>query len=664
MTRAWNIRKLHKRIGMVKAVPHGMARFPDLLDKAIPRFQSAIQSELPRRGGTLIEKRWRRRDPWLFSTDRKTIKVSITNDRMLRTIFKKAVEPHMDGESIQLVAEGTLMYLLTHELYHGVEAPFSTAGPDSDQKHIINAIRQGIKAADPDMRPLQQIKRVRSMINLMTDFIVDNRIFLDNGRMKLFDGKFIPVFDLVEMYNDPRASILRSWRPLNPPIKMMSQFTVSRYIYAVLYGNQAVKDLFEGIIGPAGVNLAKQALESLIGAKIALNVMMEDNQQELAQRIRAVFSGQGRYGGVKRLSEALALLPDDGVPPGRGDTPPPSERGILEEFLDEGTDPEWLEFLEDLAADLQDESETSSSRGHADGALSPMGELDLITRHEFYKRNHGVIRLSGEQVSGKTVPINVNRERWYIKKKQIIGAEDLSRLNLNAIERFERKTKLPVLVPLDAGSFLLTEYARKVYPSKMQVPAGIRIPDEISFYLDSSGSMCRHNKEDFNDGSRWHALLTVFYSIIDALLQASQLSGAECIIRVHNFATEQVNSPSISLRDFWGGKDLDVLTTIFKPDNGGDTNLNIEIPSLKADGKKRAYIVVTDGDLTGANSAKREGAKMAQLAVNPDNLVVLFEIEGEHELGVEIKDNPRITYIPVQDIKSILKKGLDLLLWV
>lgn len=657
-------RSQRKRIGPVRKVRGGLARFPELLDKAIPRFLSAIRSELPSRAGTPIEKRRRKREPWLFSTNRKSIRVSITNDRMLRAIFERAVRRYTAGEGLQAIAEETLVYLLAHELFHSVEAPFSTTGPESDQKRIIDAIRQGIKAADPSMRPLFQIRKIRSLINMVMDFIVDNRIFLDNERIKLFAGKVIPVFDLVEMHIDPRAGILRSWLPRNPPMEVVSQFTVSRYIYALLYGNRAVVDFFEGAIGPSGVRAAQQALEHLVGGKVDLDRVIGGGQYELAQRIRSVFSGVGRYGGVKRLSEAFALLPDNGVPPGRGGSVPPSEREVLEDLLDDGADRDWLDFLQELEEDIREEAEVPDAGGNAGETASPLGELDLVTRHEFYKRNHGVVRLSGKQVSGRTVCIDVYRERWYIRKKHTIGEEGLSRLNLNAIERFERKTNLPVLVPIEGGGYLLTEYARKVYPSKVHVPAGIRIPDEISFYLDSSGSMYRHSKSDFNDGSRWHALLSVFYSLVDALLQASRQSGAECMIRIHNFATKQVDSRSISLQDFWAGKELDVLAAVFRPDNGHDTNLDIRVPAAGADGKKRAYMVVTDGDLTGTGSVKREGTKMAQLAAHPDNLVVLFEIGGEHELGEAVKANPRVTHIPVKDVHSILQKGLDLLLWM
>jgi len=164
----------------------------------------------------------------------------------------------------------------------------------------------------------------------------------------------------------------------------------------------------------------------------------------------------------------------------------------------------------------------------------------------------------------------------------------------------------------------------------------------------------------FNDGSRWDMLSHVLYGYIDALNQASRKLNKKCNIRIHNFADTQTSSDEISVSEFMQKASPDILKTIFKPENGYDVeNLNIHLDN---DGRKRTYVIVTDGNLVISGRTTRESQKMKQLAKYPDTNVVLFEIGGSYGLGEVVKNNPNINYYPVHEKDEMLRKGLEVLL--
>ena len=241
-----------------------------------------------------------------------------------------------------------------------------------------------------------------------------------------------------------------------------------------------------------------------------------------------------------------------------------------------------------------------------------------------------------------------------------ITEDQLGKLNLGQMTRFQRKTRLPMLVSLDNGLYRVNEYELKESTLKgiAYSDALIDTPDVVEFYLDSSGSM-NWGTSGFNDGSRWDMLCNVLYGFADALHQGSKISKKTCYMRIHNFAEEQVDSKLEPVEKFLEG-DLDMITKLFKPDNKyGYENLDI-MP--KNDNLKRAYVVVTDGDLGIEGRAERESAKMKMLARHPTNSAILFEIGGTYGLGNAVKNDANIHYSPVYDKNKMLSDGLSVLL--
>jgi len=289
-----------------------------------------------------------------------------------------------------------------------------------------------------------------------------------------------------------------------------------------------------------------------------------------------------------------------------------------------------------------------------------LNNLDVFAIHEYYKRNHPEVKIIGGKKIGQSIVVG-KRQYLDITKSTILTEDELTRLNLNYISNFQKKTGRPMLIKLNNGMYRLNEYKLKQRDLKDIVyeDSVIDVPDVVEFYLDSSGSMYNEGKFGFNDGSRWDMLSNVLYGFIDALHQASKYVNKSCKIHIHNFADHQVSSPLISIDEFLKG-DLKTLETLFKPENGYSVE-DINISDLN-DGKKRVYVVVTDGNLLISGRTERESKKMKELAKKPNNEVILFEIGGSYSLGEAVKTDPNIHYHPVYDKNKMLQEGLEVLL--
>ena len=290
-----------------------------------------------------------------------------------------------------------------------------------------------------------------------------------------------------------------------------------------------------------------------------------------------------------------------------------------------------------------------------------LNTLDVFALHEFYKRNHPQVRIVGGNKIGESVVVG-KREYWDLKNSTVLTQDQLSRVNLGRIDILQRRTRLPWLIDLGNGTFRLNEYELKKRDIKdiVYVDQQIDVPDITELYVDSSGSMYQDSSNfGFNDGSRWDMLSHVIYGFADALHQGGRTVGKKPKIKIHNFADSQESSEAISVDEFWKG-DTDLSKILFKPENGYSVeDINI---TPYTDKHKRAYIVVTDGQLVLEGRTEREARKMRELAQHPNNNVVLFEIGDTYDLGNTVKNDPNIVYHQVHDKEKMLQAGLEVLL--
>ncbi len=578
-----------------------------LLNEAEREWRDEIRRDFPLRSDTPILKKGKvNGKDWEFSTDLRKIFANITNDGALQSKFEDIIGKYWDGEPEELARE-TLHYLLFHELYHPIEAPFSVSGENNDNKRIHQAIRRGIVKAEPELRPLEQVVKVHASQNGVKDFILDNRFALDNQRQGYVREDIIPVWDVLELQKLPAKT---------------NFYTITRFLYGILYGPKSTHGFFGDKAGKQGVKLAEQALEAILGKSVQLpkqdslvkkvkavfssseqDPKMYERLQMYRQDVREVFSGDDRYKGIERFMKVLGPYVEKGMPQGRPDMQGTgtgaSPQNILQDLLDDMTPDEQAQFIHELA---KGKDATQFSDGEADSVTDiksseeEMNTLDVFAIHEFYKRNHPKVHIVGGKKVGESVVIG-KQEYWDLIKSKVITEDQLCRLNLDRIARFQKKTRLPMLIPLEKGQYRLNEYMLKQRDLKdiVYVDAHMDVPDVVEFYLDSSGSMYQHGATfGFNDDSRWDMLSNVVYGFVDALYQGSKQVSKQCKIRIHNFADKQVSSSLIPVEQFLIG-DTKVLETLFKPQNGyGAEDINV---SAHNEGQKRAYVVVTDGNL-------------------------------------------------------------------
>jgi len=620
-----------------------------LLKGAEHKWRREIRRDFPLRSDTpLVMKEKSIGKYWEFSTDLRNIFVAITNDEALQKKFETIVSSHWEGEPEEL-AEETLHYLLFHELYHPLEAPFSVSGNNNDNKRIHQAIRRGLLKTEPNLSPLEQVTKVQVCQNGVKDFIIDNKFYLDNREKNYTRDDIIPVWDIIELENSPSKA---------------NFYTITRFIYGALYGPEKVQDFFRKKTGEKGAEVAEKALEALIKRPVKLS----KEKEEIISEIRKVFSSEDRYSGIERFISVLAPYIDKNMPQGRPDQQGTgagaSLQNILQDLLDDMTLEEQAQFVSQLA-EAEDFSQFSDGEADSVADINPseqeLNTLDVFAIHEYYKRNHPVVNIVGGSKIGETVVVG-KRKYWDLIKSTVITEDQFGKLNLGRISRFQKITGLPMLIPLGNNTYRLNEYKLKERSIKDIVYSDslVDVPDAVEFYLDSSGSMYQHGSNfGFNDSSRWDMLSNVLYGFVDALIQGGRKVSKKCKIRIHNFADRQKSSGLIPAEQFWKG-DTNVLTILFKPKNG----YSVEDINIKTynDGLKRVYVVVTDGNLVISGRTKRESRKMRELARDPNNEVVLFEIGGTYDLGRAVKGDPNIHYYQVHNKNRMLQNGLEVLL--
>jgi hypothetical protein len=200
-----------------------------LLNEAERDWREDVRRDFPLRSDTPVIRRVAQngRD-WTFSTDLKRIYAEIAQNNDLAGKFESVVAKYWDGTPEELAKE-TLHYLLHHELYHPIEAPFSVEGENNDNKLIHQAIKRGVVKAEPGLSPLEQVVKVQASQNGVKDFILDNRFALDNKEGEYVREDIIPTWDLLELQNSPSET---------------NFYTVTRFLYGVMYGPQSTHGFF------------------------------------------------------------------------------------------------------------------------------------------------------------------------------------------------------------------------------------------------------------------------------------------------------------------------------------------------------------------------------------------------------------------------------------
>jgi len=643
-----------------------------LLNEAENEWRTEVRKDFPLWGNTPIVRNTKPsgRD-WTFSTDLKKIYAHISNDKALQEKFKTIVAKFWNGNPEELARE-TLHYLLFHELYHPIEAPFSVVGENNDSKKIHQAIRRGIIVAEPKLSPLEQIIKVQASTNMVEDFILDNRLFLDNLVREYFQRDIIPTWDLLELQDNPSKT---------------NAYTITRLIYGLMYGPQSTHDFFEEKAGKEGHNIAEKSLTAIIGKPVQLSakkiilgkakalLLPKSEQkayeqlQEYVKAVRGVFSSEDRYKGIERFMAVLGPYVEKGMPQradmlgeGSGSSP----QNILQDLLEDMAPSEQEQFIQGLAQENESTLEQAASQmtkkpdvKQNSDSIDEMKNLDVLAAHEFYQRNHPKVLILGGKKIGESMVVG-KQEYWNLKNSTVLTEDQLSRVNLRRIDILQKRTRLPWLIPLGNGTYRLNEYEFKQRDIKdiVYVDKSIDVPEVLEFYLDSSGSMFTGYDGRFkvNDGTRWDMLSHVLYGFIDALQQGGKQLGKQSRIRIHNFASAQKISEFISVDKFWKGNGA-ALRVLFKPENGGSSDaLDINTTST---GRKTAYVICTDGELSNYES---EAEKMRRLGKDKQNHVVLFEIGGTYGLGNCVRNDPNIAYHQVHDKEKMLQAGLEVLL--
>ncbi len=593
---------------------------------------------------------------WSFSTDLRRIFAEISGDESLQEKFKTIIARYWDGNPEEL-ARDTLHYLLHHELYHPIEAPFSVKGEENDNKCIHQAIRRGILEAEPSLGPLEQIVKVQASQNGVKDFILDNRFAIDNREGSYVRDDIIPTWDLLELQDTPsRANF----------------YTITRLLYGLLYGPQSTHGFFAEKSGKEGPAVAEKALAALVGKpaqlpkkkRLPAKAKWHDGSSDVRERlreyitaIRTVFSGEDRYAGIQRFMAVLGPYVEESMPQGRpdmqGEGSGSSPQDILQDLLDDMNPEEQAQFVQGLQENPGAKKPGSAKPRTSDSTVDEMRNLDVLAAHEFYKRNHPAVAILEGRKVGENVIVG-SQEYWDLKKSTILTRDEVAGINIKRIDALQRISRLPWLIDLGNGTYRLNEYEvrRRNIKTIVYADATVDVPGIVEFYVDSSGSMFSKPYQ-VNDGSRWDMLCHSLYGYIDALQQAGKRVGKQAKIRIHNFADSQIDSQLITVDRFWRG-DTDALRVLFKPENGENTYPCIDDSVLPG---RAAYVIITDGNV---KHCDREAEKMRRLARNND--VVLFEIGATYALGRAVKNDARIAYLQVHDREKMLQAGLHVLL--
>jgi len=596
-----------------------MRSLHELLDEAEKRWRAQINRDFPLRAQTPVIKDRPTNSKWDFRTDMSQIFATINKDDVLRKEFEEVITKYWQGSPDDLAIE-TLHYILYHELYHPLEAPFSIRGENNDNKRTHQAIRRGLIKAQPELTPQEQLDKLVNVTNLMQDFILDNRVYLENLVRNYFRKDIVPSGRMINLIDVP---------------VLTTAGTITMYLYSLLYGTNT-NPFFAEHAQEEGQKVAMKALEALLNETPKTSTPEEI--QDCAKNVRQIFT-QDRYAGIERFISVIAPYIFTGQNTDtQMDSPVEIVNGdnILDDLLDDMTPEEQDILLKKLQV-----------------KESPR-ELTIPTEvsHEYYKRNHPKVSIVGGSKVGETQIVG-KRKKWHPVGSRIISKEDLGKYNLENIARFQRKTRLPMLVQLPNGLYRINDYEIREQDIKdvVYVDSKIDIPDMVEFYLDRSGSM--HPRLGIGSGSRWDMLSSATYGFIDALCQGSVELKKRCLARFHVFAMETRTSEVIDVLDFWRGN-KPAMDAIFSPCDERSTNLDINID---ANNLRRTYLIATDGEI---NDTQREADKMRKLARN--STVILFEIGGCYSLGKAVMNEPNIHYYPVHDKQRLFQEGLKVLL--
>lgn len=589
--------------------------------------------------------------PWQFYTDLDTIYAEIHDEEKLQSQFENVVSEYWNEKPEELAQE-TLHYLLFHELYHPLEAPSSR----QDAKYLHQAMRRGLLRAEPDLSPKEQVQKVRSAQNAVKDFILDNRFYVDNQKQGYVQEDILPSWDVMELdEKDPRPDM----------------YTITRVLYGSLYGPSSTHQFFAEKAGTEGVTVAEQTMEAMIDQDVDLPTAYldpdreedRDTLEQLGEFVEEMYTRfqrkSTRYQAVEEMMAVLGPYVKEDMPGARRDLAGVStEQNVLEDLLDDMGESEQDDFLDDLMDDLDQDGEGDSDDGTGTGMGRPdtdtdVGRLQVSSYHEFYRENHPRVIIRGGDKTGESVEAGT-RDYLDVTKQQVVNKQQLSRLDMQAIAR-AHKRGLPVLVPTGQGLYRVFEYEEReeVIQDVRHHDQSLSVPDTIDFYIDSSGSMF---EDDFypGDDSRYDMLNHVLYGMVDALRQTEEELGERVSLRLHNFASSQVSSSNITVDEFWDG-DINMLNTLYRPNNGGDTKA-LDIQQYN-DGKERTHIVISDGKMDNSSS---QVSKMQDRRKSGEH-TILIEMGGTYNLGEKVEENG-LPYRQVHEKEEMLDEGLSLLL--
>ncbi|MFH2021537.1 MAG: hypothetical protein ABIJ34_09060 [archaeon] len=626
-----------------------MKSLTNLLQEAAIQFQSQVADRQPsfENISLVFDAQQKSQEDWSFYTDLEKIYANLFNEKTLTRklgyaadYFKAFLLSRVDLN--QLILE-MFDYILWHELHHFFEGPISCKGDINDQKSIRQAIRRGVVQAQPELTAAQQLMKVSYSENMIMDLLGDTRLASDN--YGYFRPEIMLLPHIVELMNMDSTGKISYKEP------KLNMYRVTRYMYAMMIGNVKQKELFYLMATPKGVEVANDAFRAILTEGL--------EEPLLLQSLRAKLNGVERYTCIETLMSILGPYVDikEGEPDGgscRRRTPDEdkthsSVENIIDDLLEDMTPGENQEFVRQLIqgyhrANLPQDIQT---------------EIKLLNsklRHDYYLKYHPEVKVPGEKEAISRVH---HKQSEIIRpvKISIVDQYQLASMPVTQIMLFQAQTGIPMIIPIQDNLFLVYEYAIKNVPLPKAIIEKEEsfVPREVIFYLDSSGTMY-DGKSGFMDGTRWDMLCHVLYGFIDGLSQASKIRNEQCTAQIFNFASTQVASRVFNLQDFIRG-DKDILRALYEPENGYNTYLNINEVD---DAKKRDYVIITDGDLNG--DLETEIKKIVNLATNPQNRVILFEIGGTYSLGRAVQSIPGVYYFKVHNKEEMLARGLSVLL--
>ena len=676
-----------------------MKSMHSLLDEAEKEWRSEVKRDFPLWGSIPVARKTSSSDAdWQFYTDFKKIYANINDDRSLQEGFETLIPEYWDGKPEDLARE-TMHYVLFHELYHSLEAPFSRFGDDNDQKRIRQAIRSGLLKSEPDLSALEQIVRIEESENTVSDFILDNRFAIDNKVKGYVRPDIITAFHFLSLQKSSAEANL---------------YTITRFIYGALYGPQSTHGFFEDKTGKDGVDVAEEALSALITRPVRLPRQKEssadydktplsskdpegyDRLQEYATSIWEVFSGDDRHKGIERFMAVLGSYVKKGMP--------------RELPMDENTAKNPQRVLQDLFDDMSVEGQKKFVDELSQEGDTALG-LDTFAIHEFYKRNHASVKIYSGNKTDESESVG-RQEHFYLKGSRVLTEDQVSRLNLKRIEYFERRG-LPCLIELENGMYRLNEYGlkpgdlremkqRDLKNAEQRSLSGIlyadsrmdfHVPDVVEVYIERPERFSVY-KENFGvgDGGHWDMAYHVLYGFVDALREAGEKVGKKTDIQIHNCLRFQSDSEVVSVDQFLEG-DYSVIETLFKPEYKGEEDVFI---CNYPDGKKRTYVLITDladfsSDFLSFNNSDefreydRDMRARNEEYYDPNcilpielqlieiskslgnNILVLdFARRGRIERGLKVVERPNFTYRTFtdnfEDKYSMMKESIEITL--